>query len=154
MDVIKIMKKYGACYIAIEWAHNNGIKTLRDAWDTCQRSDWMLWALDEIGYSDEIKLRTIVCRCVRETRISDSWTVWDLLTDERSKNAVIVTERFIAGDATRQDLSAAAWAAADADAWAAAWAAARDDASAAAREQQADIIREVISFDLIEGLIK
>lgn len=73
------------------------------------------------------------CEAVRETPIGYGRTVWDLLKDERSRRAVIVTEKYLAGEATDEELSAAAWAASDAAAdaadvaldetWAAAWAA-------------------------------
>ena len=97
---------------------------------------------------------------VRETPIGNGRTVWDLLADERSRRAVEIAERYIAGEATYEQLeaaaweasdaaaadgsdaaavaSAAAWAAADA-AWAPAWAAraARYAAYAAAEAAQA-----------------
>jgi hypothetical protein len=68
-------------------------------------------------------LRLFACWCVRQ--------IWDLLKDERSKNAVIVAEKYANGEATEDELAAAreaAWYAA----WAAAWAAARDAAWSAA----------------------
>jgi len=65
--------------------------------------------------------------------------VQHLMTDERSRNALVVARRFAQGQATQEEL-AAAWAAARDAAWAArdaaraaAWAAARDAAWAAAR---------------------
>jgi hypothetical protein len=58
------------------------------------------------------KLLVFACRCVRETPLADGRKVWDLLTDERSRNAVEVAERFARGKATRDELDsarAAAW---------------------------------------------
>ena len=98
-------------------------------------------------------LRLWACWCVRQ--------IWPLLTDERSRRAVIVAERFARGTATTEELSAAwaaawdaardaasaaasaaawaaAWDAARAAAWDAAWAAARDAAGAAARAAARD----------------
>lgn len=64
------------------------------------------------------------------------------MTDQRSKDALNVAERFANGNATQSDLDAAraaAWAAARA----AAWDAARDAAGAAARDAQEKELRRV-----------
>ena len=70
--------------------------------------------------------REFACWCVRNTPIGKGKTTWSLLGTE-SKSAVVVAEKYAAGNATIEEL-AAAWAAA----WDAAWAAARDAARAAA----------------------
>ena len=129
--------------------------TFADWWRGTQRSDYMLWLLERMGYPDDRKLRLLACRFVRGTRVDDTRTVWDLLTDERSRRAVEVAERYAVGEARKGELeaaeraaSSAAWAAraaaraaatsatsATSAAWAAAWAAAslaRDAARAAA----------------------
>ena len=74
------------------------------------------------------ELRLWGCWCIRNTPISGGHTVWDLLTDERSRNAVEVAEAFARGEATSDQLDAAG----DAG-WAAAGAAAGDAAGDAAR---------------------
>ena len=79
-------------------------------------------------------LRLFACWCVREY-------CWDKLTDERSKNAVIVSEKYANGEATKDELDAArdaAWNAARDAARAAARAAARDAAWDAARAAARD----------------
>ena len=154
-------------------------ETLQNAWLTCQRSDWMLWALRNIGYTDERTLRLYACACVRGTPLADGRTVWDLLTDARSKTAVEVAERFARGDATGQErhaaaaVFAAAYAAAAADdAAAAAYAAAADDAAGAAyaaayatyvaaadaglkaQSWQADLLRQSISWEEVQKAIE
>jgi len=65
--------------------------------------------------------RLFACWCARQ--------VWHLMTDERSRNAVEVAERYANGNATDEELAAArdaAWAAAGNAAGNAAWDAARD----------------------------
>jgi hypothetical protein len=51
--------------------------------------------------------RLFACRCVRETPLADGRTVWDLLSDERSRTSVKVAERFAVGDATKEEMEAA-----------------------------------------------
>ena len=80
-------------------------------------------------------LRSFACWCIRK--------VWRLLTDERSRNAVIVAEKYANGEATIEELDAA---------WAAARAAARDAAWAAARAAARDAARDAQSKHLIEML--
>jgi len=75
------------------------------------------------------ELRLLGCWCARQ--------VWHLLTDERSRNAVEVAERFADGQSTKEELDAARDAARDA-AWAAASAAAWDAAGGAARTAARD----------------
>jgi hypothetical protein len=89
---------------------------------------------------DDRTARLFACWCVRNTPLADGRVVWDLLTDERSRNAVEVAERYADGNATLKELTAArvaAWdaagAAARTAARVAAWAAARAAARAVAR---------------------
>jgi hypothetical protein len=136
----------------------------------------MLWLLTEIGHQDDKTYRLYACWCVRNTPLADGRKVWDLLTDKRSRNAVEVSERYAVGEATKEEMDAAwaaawdadgdaAWAAAGAAArdaaWDAAWAAARDAAGDAAwaaagdaaRAFQADHLREVIPYSVVEAAV-
>jgi hypothetical protein len=104
---------------------------MRDVWDKCPNPQWLLWIAARLELQlDQRALRLFACWCVRNTPLADGRTTWDLLTDERSRNAVIVSERFANGEATESELDAAG-AAARAAAWDAAGAAARDVAWAA-----------------------
>ena len=127
-----------ACSDGANWGKDIG--SFKEAWEKCQRSDWMLWGLARIGYKDERKLRLYGCACIRGTPISKGRTVWALLTDERSRKSVEVAEAYAYGKATEEERAAArgaAWDAAGAAARDAAWAArgaAWDAAGAAARD--------------------
>lgn len=117
--------------------------------------DDKIWAFTREGIVDDRTLRLFACRCVRE--------VWHLLTDERSRNAVEVAERYADGLATDEDLEVARKSARkSAAARDAAWAsvAARDAALAtvAARESalasEWDMARSrqvQIAIELMEG---
>ena len=94
-----------ACDDGAAWA---GDQTLQEAWLTCPRPNWLLWALREAGLRDLIKDRRFACRCARD--------VWHLLTDPRSRNAVEATERLCEGLVTEGELGAAELAA-----WRALW---------------------------------
>lgn len=81
--------------------------TVSDWWDECANSDNMLEFLQRIGYGSERVLRLMGCRFVRETQIGEGRTVWDLLDDERSRDSVLIAERWANGDATDKELKVA-----------------------------------------------
>jgi len=125
------LKEHDACDDGYRWAMRE-CKSLSEVWQTA-KPEWLVWVATREGVLNDQTLRLFACWSVRR--------VWHLLTDERSRNAVEVAERFARGQATKQELAAAmaaARAAARAAAWAAAWAAsdaawaASDAASAAA----------------------
>lgn len=152
MTHIEILKNLNACEEAVEWAKTQ--PDLETAWANCPRSDWMLWLDDKMSLFTDSERRLMACAFVRRTPIGDGRVVWDLLADERSRNAVVVAERYARGEATDEELFAArsaAWhatlvAASDAACAARGAASAARDAACAARvtasEAQADIIRE------------
>jgi hypothetical protein len=121
-----------ACQPAMDWL---GDRDLATAWAECPEPAWMIWLLDERSV-DPNRMRMLSCRQVRETPLHDGRTVWDMLTDPRSRTVVYVAERYARGDATDKELTDAddaAWetvlvaaqAADRAAARAAAWAASR-----------------------------
>jgi hypothetical protein len=73
--------------------------------------DSVMWALravpeEQVPAADRLG-RAFACRAIRETPAAGGGTVWDLLTDERSRRVVEVAEAYLAGAATEQDLDAA-----------------------------------------------
>jgi hypothetical protein len=151
MKLIDYCESISACEDALNWI---GDKSLSEAWETCNRGDWMIWLINnsENDVTDK-QLRLIAVDCARQ--------VQHLMTDQRSINALDVAERYANGEATYEELAAAraaawaaardaAWAAAGAAgdaAWAAAWAAraaAGDAARDAAWGKQAEIVRKYV----------
>ena len=106
-----------ACSEARKWMRSlDPDATMQDAWEKCHRVDWMIWAASDerskIGANDQ-RWRLAGCAIVRRTTVCDR-TLWDLLADSRSRNAVDVSERFANGEASREELAAARAAAGDA----------------------------------------
>jgi len=163
MTVAQFLKQFPeACDEGHKFARKH--KAMRVVWNKCPNPQWMLWICARLKLTlDNKAMRLFACWCARETPLADGRKVWDLLTDERSRNAVIVAEKFANGEATDKELAAAreaAWEAAREAAWdaareaaweaaarAAAWeaaarAAARAAAWAAARAAAWDAARE------------
>ena len=141
MKTKDFLKKHDACLAGARWALSiSGYMV--DVWDAMIKQgkhDWMIWTATRPGVFPDAVLHKLACRFVRETPLSDGRNVWDLLTDERSRNAVEVAEAYADGKATAQELEDA-YDAADAAACAAdaaedaAFAAAFAAADAAARD--------------------
>ena len=152
------IRGFGPCYDPSRYLAEDWTGTALDVLDVkdCPAAD-RIWVA--LGMMPEKDRRLAACCFVRHTPIGDGRTVWDLLTDERSKRAVEVAERFAGGEATERELAAAwdearaaAWAAAGDAVWAAAWDAraaawdaARAAAWAAASAAQIDILREMLT---------
>ena len=118
--------RYDACGDGKKWALEN-CSTMDDVWERAN-PEWLIWVATRDGVLEDKTLRLFACFCARQ--------IWPLLEDERSRNAVLVAEKFADGDATEDDLTAACAAAraAERDAeQASAWDATRVAACAAAR---------------------
>jgi hypothetical protein len=156
--MLKQLREWSACTDGYEWAESN-CDSLSDAWQKCERGDWLLWLLEKAGYADKSKLITILCNCaervlpVFEAKYPD---------DQRPRQAIEAAR--VAAENDKPENRAAAWAvwAAAGDAWTAAeaawtaWDAAEDagaaarDAEAAERKWQADMIRQMIDNPFTE----
>ena len=121
-DMKNWLKHHHACADGYSWALKS-CSTMQNFWDTA-RPDWLIWVATRKG-----------CLTDRESWEFALWSaeqVRHLMTDERSTNALDVRRRWLDGNATDEEMSAALAAAGDATAWAAAGAAAGDAALAAA----------------------
>jgi hypothetical protein len=124
-----------ACKNGREWAITN-CSDIADAWQKLP-AGWLIWVATREGVLTDKELRLFAVFCVRQ--------VEHLLADQRSRDVILVAERFANGEATTAELAAAraasqaaanaavaAWAASQAAAWDAAVAA--RDAAVAARD--------------------
>jgi hypothetical protein len=136
----------GACKDATDWAKD--YRTLGDAWQNCQRGDWMLWLVaqtlgKEQNSSGRKRLVFAACQCAR---LGLPYT-----TDARVLAAIEVTERWAIGQTSIQEVRDAAYAAA----YAASAYAAANAANATARitilSQCADIVRSLFTAAELKG---
>ena len=138
ISIAEFCELHDACEAGRDWALAN-CKTMQDVWATA-RPEWLVWVTTRQGVSDDRTLRLFGVFCAR--------SVEHLMTDQRSRDAIDVAERFAKGEATAEELSAArsaaetAWVAASAAARDAAWSAASDAARDAASDLQATWLRE------------
>ncbi len=87
-----------------KWALAN-CSSMQDCWEKLP-ADWLTWVATRDGVLSSKELRLFAVFCCRQ--------IWHLLTDERSRNAVEVAERYANGEATDAELASARGAAIDA----------------------------------------
>lgn len=104
MTIREFCELHRACREGREWALAN-CQTMHDVWDTA-KPEWLLWVATMCGVLSERDLRLFAVRCAR--------SVEHLLTDQRSRHAIDVAERFALGNADADELAAACDAARDA----------------------------------------
>jgi len=151
-----------ACKESISWIQQNNIQSLEEAWNDCERGDWLFWMATKLGI-DERKLVLCAALCAH--------TVVQHIEDARSRDAVRVAFLWGRGKATDEELSSAreaTWAATGGGA--AAWAAVRSATLAAVRSatlaanaaawagkrsnqlRTAEIARKVLTEDVLEKI--
>ena len=152
MTLKRQLAALGACKDATRWATK--YSTLAEAWDACERGDWMLWLVSKtLGREQDSdgrkRLVFAACQCAR---LGLPYT-----SDARVLATIETTERWTTGQSDMQEVRdaahAAAYAAYAADAAHAAHAAA--NAAHAARiitlSQCADIIRPLFLASELKG---
>lgn len=156
-----------ACATGVIWIQEHNIKSLQEAWNVCNRGEWLLWMAKKLGV-DERKLTLCAALCAH--------TVVQHMEDPRSREAIRVAFLWGRGKATDEQLmaardaaryakaryhseaaarqAAAAWF--DAAIWSAAAAAGGPDNGADDREanqlRTARIARKVLTEDVMEKI--
>ena len=134
----KRLDKFRPCSDAREWMRTQ--KNATEAWNNCERGDWMLWIAKKLN-ADDRKLTMAKAMCTKQ--------VEHLMEDQRSKDAIQACIYYFNGLITREQLNAAA-AAADAAAAYAAYAAAYADAALMnSLKRSADICREYLTEEVM-----
>lgn len=162
------LKQLNACAEATDWV---GSKSLSQAWKECPRGDWLLWLAGEVNVDRRLIVEA-ACRCaesviglvpagedrpIRAIEAARAWIVGEATLDEvraaagaaYAAAARAAAWTFYAAWAARAAARAAAYAAAGADAAGAADAAARAPESEA-QQACADLVRQVITVADIE----
>ena len=116
MKITEFCALHSACADGREWAVATGITTMADLWKReDMRCEWREWIAMRPGVLTDRELRLYGCWCVRQ--------VWHLLTDERIRKAVEVSERHAMGTSTAEELASSSAAASVSASAARAWAA-------------------------------
>jgi hypothetical protein len=104
---LKILKSFSPCEDALIWA--KGYKTLQDAWNACQRSDWMMWWLKKPGTDKKISVQLAVLFVERVLPVYEA----KYPNDDRPRKAIAAAKRWL-DDPTEDNRLSADAAAADA----------------------------------------
>lgn len=109
MKTADFLRKYEVDPFSAEWSLSIS-DDMADVWDALieqERYGWLAWTATRHGVFSEAILRKLACQFVRKTPVSGGRTVWDLLTDERSRNAIKVAEAHADGKVTDEELNSA-----------------------------------------------
>ena len=85
------LKNFKDCHDAIEWV---GDKTLKEAWATCERADWMLWLsakmIGKPGWSTHREIVLVGCWISRRAQ-----KYWADKKDTRPMDAIKAVEQWV-----------------------------------------------------------
>ena len=151
-------KEFGPCWLETAAGRQRyaRVAAMRDEWSALDvlaldgvSNEDKLWAVLREEFIDAPVLHEYACRCAEYA------LTFVREPDSRSIAAIEAKRKWLRGEISNDDLTAAwaaaAWAAANADAWAAnaaanaaAWAAACDAACTAAREHEVKLLKELL----------
>lgn len=132
LQLLARLRSLDACSEAVEWLKASDHQTLQEAWDACERADWLLWLAAHMDV-DGVALVNAACDCA-----ATALPVWEKSypDDKRPHQAIERARQYVAGQcdlAALTEARDAAWAA-----WAAARAAALKDMAALVRKRIPD----------------
>ena len=104
MNTRKILLKLGASCEGFEWAVD---KPLQEAWETCHRGDWMLWAAEKVSVDRQL-LVAAACDC------AELALPYVPSGEDRPRIAIETARKWIRGEATLEEVQAASYASSDA----------------------------------------
>lgn len=98
------LKELCACAEAIDWAKD--FITFKEAWNVCERADWMLWIAGRLADKNDNQKAVVLCVCVCAcARRSLKYVPND---ENRPLIAIETAERWTRGEASLEDLRIAA----------------------------------------------
>ena len=135
--IIKL-KRLKACQEAIDYA--KGFETLQDAWNACERGDWMLWLVGkQSGKPGSKKRKLLVLTACKCARLSLKYVAKG---ENRPLKAIETAEGWARGENTLDEVMSAASAANAASAASAAYASYAAAAASAAATAKKDTLKK------------
>ena len=138
MNTLELLTKLDACKDAQKWAKSH--PDPREAWQSCERVDWMFWLL---GKNQAKKTAIVELSCDNAIHALVHLPDSENDTKQICENTISIVRRFMRGEATANELSAA-WSAARSAAAIAAW--------SAENKWQCEHIRERFPADAIVAM--
>ena len=92
-QILDQLEEWTACEDGIEYMASHA--TVQEAWQACQRGDWMMWWAQHCG----VEKKVLLFCAVKQARLAQH-----LMTDQRSIKALDVAEAYAHGQATLDEL--------------------------------------------------
>jgi hypothetical protein len=97
----KKLEELNPCFEGLEWVKAQ--KSIEDAWNNCERGEWMLWLAKKLDVDDRL-LSLAKATCANQVR--------HLMKDQRSLDTIDACFRYGKGEISREELDVFAFAAA------------------------------------------
>ncbi len=102
MNFTTKLKRFNACEDAVEWAEQ--FDTSHQAWDKCERADWMLWIAEKLSDKNGNRKEVILCAC----KCARTALKYLPKNENRPLKAIKTTEDWAIGKATLKEVRTAA----------------------------------------------